>query len=261
MPVDQEQGALLRRVRASIPLSDEETAALAGIERRICTLPKGRDIIGAGERLDAIYVLQDGWAMRHKTLIDGRRQIGNFLLPGDFVCSEALVFRHSDHTVTTLTAAKVAVVERAAAAELVLAYPRLALAVTYLRVREEAMLLERLLSVGRRTAYERAAHLFLELWIRLEPLGLVRGGNIVLPVTQEHLADCLGLSPVHMNRTLQQLRRDGLVQLRRGPSQWVVVVDVDRVRRVIDFDDHYLHRDDLCDALAGRSAMSPVTLG
>ena len=182
--------------------------------------------------------MRKGWAIRHKALPDGRRQVINFVLPGDIIGFYSTLFETADHSVTTLTAAEVANFPTEHVAELFRSFPRLAAALAWAGAREEAIVAERLLSLGRRTALERTAHLIVELLRRLSVVDMATDGRFILPVTQEILADALGLSIVHMNRTLRRLRDSGLIDL---TGQRITVNDPRQLASVGQFDELYLH--------------------
>lgn len=188
-----------------------------------------------------VYALLDGWAMRYKLLADGRRQVINFFLPGDLMCVNACVLQKSDYTVTLLTEATVAVIEVAEMFEMARRCPELSAAVRWCNAREESILMERLISLGRRSAYERTAHVLLELCRRLHLLGLAPRHRFHFPVTQQLLADVLGLSTVHVNRTLRQMQSDGLIRVLTNRGMEMDIQDYDRLCHIAGFDDGYLH--------------------
>lgn len=197
---------IARRLGGLSGLSGPDLELIQGAARRLESSPAGAEL--PGQR-----ILVSGWACRRRTLTDGARQIFSFLLPGD-PCEGR---RRGVATVVALTA-----VETADASGLVqgaedsLMQPGLAEAFAAIREEEERLLLDHIVRLGRLTAYERMAHLLLELRERLARVGLADEQRLPMPLTQETLADALGLSIVHVNRTVQQLRRDGLIELRSG---------------------------------------------
>lgn len=152
-----------------------------------------------------LYTILSGWAFRHKMLSDGRRQILNYALPSDFIGLQGSVNDEMQHSVEALTDVLLCVFPRERLWSLFADYPALAFDITWLAAREEQVLDENLLSVGRRTAMERLAYLLLTLFDRATEVGLTRGNSIQFPFTQQHVADTLGLSLVHTNKTLQRL--------------------------------------------------------
>ena len=163
-------------------------------------------------------LIVSGWACYQRVLPDGRRQIFGFILPGDLtgVFAEPNALRLADASaVTGLETLGASALQRALTSEAD-RYPGLALALIRMAAAEEARLLDQIMRLGRQTAYERVAHLLLELQERMQAAGLADGMRFALPLTQETLADALGLSIVHLNRILQQLRRERIIELKGG---------------------------------------------
>jgi CRP-like cAMP-binding protein len=206
---------LLRKLARYVRMSLAERRAIAYLVRRTTSVGADTDLVRQGEPLAKAVILRDGWAIRYRTLSDGRRQIMNFLLPGDMFDLCAFLLTASDHSVGTITPCAVHYVPVSAIADLFRHWPRLGAAMWKSALQEEATLRERILSLGRRSARERTAHLLYELWVRLGVVGLRNGGNFDLPLTQVELADALGLTPVHVSRTLHHLRQQGLIDVGR----------------------------------------------
>jgi CRP-like cAMP-binding protein len=165
----------------------------------------GATFLREGSKSDHLFTVLSGWAFRYKVLDDGRRQILNFALPADMVGLQGAVMDEMEHSVEALTPVRLCVCPRARLYELYSQFPTLAFDVTWLAAREEQLIDEHLVSVGRRTALERVAYLLLFLYDRADELTLTKDGKIQLPITQQHLADALGLSLVHTNKTLKRL--------------------------------------------------------
>lgn len=180
-----------------------------------------------GKTARRFSTLLSGWAFCFKTLLDGRRQILNFLLPGDLVGVNSRILDAPDCGVEALTDLRLCVFGREQGQDLFRTMSALALNTAVLIAWQERTIDSTLLSVGRRSASERVAWLLLHLWRRAEALSLIRDGALELPVTQAHMADALGLSLVHTNRTLQALRRLELFELSGG---WLRQVDEQRLR-------------------------------
>ena len=212
----QEKIPLLKKLSIFMKLTKDERKWLLGMAEDPFSIPSGDEIIHASSADRRVYLLRSGWACRFKLLPDGRRQILNIVLPGDFIGLRAGLFGMADHSVFALTDCQVATVPAHSIADLFGTLPRLAMAITWSTAREEAMLMEHLVSLGRRNAYERTAHLLMELWKRLEVIDQTDGKAFEFPITQELLADLLGLSVVHVNRTLRALRKDGLIDYETG---------------------------------------------
>jgi CRP-like cAMP-binding protein len=206
---------LLRKLGRYVRMSPQERQAIVHLVSRPKAVPADMDLVRQGELLAKAVILRDGWAIRYRTLADGRRQIMNFLLPGDMFDLCAFLLTASDHSIGTITPCTVHLVPVSAITDLFRRWPRLGAAMWKSALQEEATLRERILSLGRRSAQERAAHLLYELWVRLGAIGARNGGSFELPLTQVELADALGLTPVHISRTLRRLRQRGLIEIHR----------------------------------------------
>lgn len=189
------------------PVTPDELATINEMKKQHIALPAGAEIIRAGEKSPELYTLYSGWAFRCKTLSDGRRQILNFLLPGDLLGLQAAMFEAALYGIEALTDVQLCVLPRRDVWSLFGKMPGLAFDVTWLGARQEGMVDENLTSVGRRSASERIAALIVGLYKRAKVLGLVTDDSFAFPLTQQHIADALGLSLVHTNKTLAKLRR------------------------------------------------------
>jgi len=171
------------------------------------TAPAGATILREGAASGGLFILREGWAFRYKSLSDGRRQILTYLLPGDIMGFQAATFPWLDHGIETLTCVRYATysLARLVADGLAESGRDTAHAVAYFAGAQERVLDEQLLTLGRRSAMERVAFILWSLYRRVRALGLDRGGCIDFPLTQQHLADTLGLSLVHTNKTLKRL--------------------------------------------------------
>lgn len=178
---------------------------------------RGATILREGSHSAHLFTMLSGWAFRYKLLEDGRRQILNYVMPGDLVGLQGTLLGEMQHSIETLSAVKLCVFERDQLDELFRQHPTLAYDITWIAAREERVLDEHLVSLGRRNAVERAAYLLAFLQIRGNAVGLGENGLVTLPITQQHIADTLGFSIVHTNRTLRSLVRRGyLTTLDRG---------------------------------------------
>lgn len=206
-----------RRIGRLAPLGEASSEALAGL-RELQRLPAGADVVVEHERLRPRFLVS-GWAARVRWLADGRRQVVGLVLPGDGI---GLCERPQPLALCALVAVTpVELVDAGAIARLVFdpdgsRAADLAVALAMSSALEEAHLIDQIVRLGRRTALERMAHLLLELRFRLSLVDLVADEEFALPLTQELLADATGLSAVHVNRTLQQLRRESLIELGQG---------------------------------------------
>ena len=198
------------------PVSQNQLAVINDIKRDHLAFPAGTEIIRAGEESLELYTLYSGWAFRFKTLPDGRRQILNFLLPGDLLGLQAAMFDAAQHGIEALTDVELCLLPRQKIWHLFGQMPELAFDVTWLGARGESHVDENLLSAGRRTAAERIAALIVILYKRADALALVADHTFVFPLTQQHIADALGLSLVHTNKTLARLRGLGMYTQTNG---------------------------------------------
>ena len=187
-------------------LSDTARAALFRLCDSVRHYRAGSQPTAEGQAHPVPRVLMTGWACRQRLLSDGRRQIFTLYLPGDLILPKPAPIRPSILALTAVTLADIPVEEQA---HFDLRYDALA-------AEEEQMMLDQIMRLGRQTAYERMAHLMLELRRRLAEVDMVDGDSFPLPLTQEMMADLLGLSIVHVNRTLQQMRRERLIELKGG---------------------------------------------
>jgi CRP-like cAMP-binding protein len=198
------------------PITPNELGAINDVKRDHVALEAGREIIRAGDDSPEIYTLYSGWAFRFKTLTDGRRQILNFLLPGDLVGLQAAMFDAAQYGVEALTDVELCLLPRRKVWALFDEMPGLAFDVAWLGSREEGYVDDNLTSTGRRTAAERIAALIISLYKRSKALGLVENDSFEFPLTQQHIADALGMSLVHTNKTLARLRRLGMYSRANG---------------------------------------------
>jgi CRP-like cAMP-binding protein len=198
------------------PITPDELRIINHMKREHLVLPAGAEIIRAGDEAPEVFTLYSGWAFRFKTLSDGRRQILNFLLPGDLLGLQAAMFEAAQYGIETLTEVQLCKLPRRKVWELFEQMPGLAFDVTWLGSREESYVDENLTSAGRRSAIERTAALILVLYKRARALGLVVDDTFAFPLTQQHIADALGLSLVHTNKTLARLKRMGMFKQANG---------------------------------------------
>ena len=224
----------LRRTDAFSPIADEELAFIDRLRTGALKVEAGRDIISEQKSTGKIYTLYAGWAFRYKTLSDGRRQIMNFLLPGDLVGLQEKFADGATSGVQAATDAVLCVFPQDGLWELFRNHPSLGYDVTWLAAREENMLDENLLTTGRRNAIERVAMLLLHLFRRADRIGLTDGGEVDFPFNQQHIADALGLSLVHTNKTLRRLHRLGLHEIRDGRLR---LLNPKALQRIADYYD------------------------
>ncbi|MBR0789112.1 Crp/Fnr family transcriptional regulator [Bradyrhizobium manausense] len=230
--------AVIRRFNVLRPLSEGAVAALEqAILEGLFRAGPGEDLVAEGDPIDSVRVVLSGWLFRHKTLEDGRRQIVNFVLPGETCDAHAYLMPSIDHSITTATPVAYAEIKRARFERLMTSEPTLAEAFLCETVLNNAIQREWAINLGRRAALEKVAHLFCEIYERLRPVGLVDANSCSFPVTQMDLADATGLSVVHLNRTIQELRAAGLITLR---ERTLTIPDLDALKSAALFSPGYL---------------------
>jgi CRP-like cAMP-binding protein len=196
---------LLRKRPCLREFTSEELAFVRTFKVDELRVDPGASFLREGSRSEHLYTVLSGWAFRYKMLDDGRRQILNYALPADMVGLQGALMREMEHSVEALTPLVLCVFPRTKLYELYGHFPSLAFDITWLAAREEQLIDSHLVSLGRRTALERTAYLLLHLYVRAEESGLATNGAIQFPFRQQHLADTLGMSLVHTNKTLRRL--------------------------------------------------------
>ena len=214
---------LVRKLNTFMQLTERELACLADLQFASVRVKRGKELVHEGQTGHTAYILQAGWACSYKLLPDGGRQIIAFPLPGDCVGLRSVLLRTSDHSFSALTDAVVSSVEGARMMHIFSEFPRLGAAILWAASRDEAMVVEHLVSIGRRSAIDRTAHFFVELHERLRLVGLATEREFICPLNQYVLADALGLSAIHVNRVLRQLRERQLLTLK---GRKVIILDL-----------------------------------
>ncbi|AWN36349.1 Crp/Fnr family transcriptional regulator [Methylobacterium radiodurans] len=231
---------LIRKLEHFTRLSDADKDALNGLGRKVRLCEAGTDIIREGDTPENVNLFLDGWAYRYKQLEDGRRQIVAFFVPGDLCDLHVFVFREMDHAIAAITPVRLAVIPREHLLNLMDRHPRVTRALWWETLVNAAIQREWTFNLGRRTALERLAHLFCEVFLRLRAVGLTEGNTCPFPVTQVELADATGLTSVHVNRTLREMRASGLIVFK---GRQFTVPDFLALRKVALFNPNYLHLD------------------
>jgi CRP-like cAMP-binding protein len=231
---------LALRLEAFTRLSPDDKAAIAKLSKVARVIPPRRDLIREGDTPKHVHLMLDGWACRYKTLPDGRRQIVAFFVPGDLCDLNVYILREMDHNIASITRLAVADIDRETMDKLTAEYPRVTQALWWEALVDIAVQREWTLNIGQRTAYERIGHLLLELFLRLRSVGLTQADGCDFPLTQTDIADATGLTAVHVNRTLQELRRDGLILLERKRLR---IPDLEKLKEAAMFNPNYLHLD------------------
>jgi len=224
-------------LRSRATFRDFEPSELEFVEwfkRGELSVEAGAPIVQEATSSAHLFTILEGWAFRYKTLPDGRRQILNFAMPGDLIGLQTSVFETMDHGVEALSQMTLCVFPRDQFKELYTRQPSLAFDVTWLSANQERLLDAQLLTVGRRNALERVAYVVWHLFSRARDLGMTRGNRLAFPLTQQHLADTLGLSLVHTNKTIKRLRATGCI---RWNERWLEVDDEAHLKSIGKVDD------------------------
>lgn len=231
-PVKCEDCAL-RKNEAFRDFSDAELCFVKNLKSGELVVQPGATIFMEGQNSAHLFTILSGWIFRYKMMEDGRRQILNFGLPGDLLGLQTFVFDELDHSVEALTEVVLCVFPRDKIWNIYEKLPELGFDLTWLAARSEHLLDNNLLSVGRMTARERVAYALLQIFDRLDHLGMAKGKLVELPITQNQLSDALGLSHVHTNKTLKKLTDDKLIEW-NSPN--LTVLDRDGLIEVANYD-------------------------
>ena len=208
-------GLLAQKLGTFMQLSERELDFLCDLQSAPIVVKRGKELIQEGETGQVAYILQEGWACSFKMLRDGERQIITFPVPGDCVGLRSTLLHTSDHSFSALTDAVVSRIEGPRLRQMFAEFPHLGAAVLWATSRDEAMIVEHLVSVGRRNALERTAYFFLELHDRLRLVDLALTMEFSCPLSQSEMADALGLSTIHVNRVLRLLRQRKMLTFSR----------------------------------------------
>lgn len=219
------------------PLSDDDVRTLDGLCRTEERFGAGADIVSEGDAPRSAFVLTHGMACRYRLLPDGRRQILTFLIPGDVSDLRVFLLKTMDHSIRAMVPTRLAAIGRETVIDIVARHPRIGAALSWGAMQEEAMLRERIVSLGRRNSRERLAYLLCELVWRQIAIGESESHAIWLPLTQTDLADALGLTAVHINRVLQSFRRDQLITLEH---RQLVLLNLERLAAISGLTLNYL---------------------
>ncbi|MFL5298525.1 MAG: Crp/Fnr family transcriptional regulator [Phenylobacterium sp.] len=238
MRISHEHARLLRSMEVIGRVSDTDRALVTSLPMRIRQFGEDTDLVREGDRPNECCLLVDGLACRYKLLAEGQRQILSFHLAGDVPDLQSLHLGVMDHSLGTLTPGSAAYIPHAALGEVTDKSASLTAIFWRITLIDAAIFREWLAGVGRRTAHQRVAHLICEFFVRMRALGLADGKAMDLALTQAEIADALGLSTVHVNRVLQDLRRDGLIA---SEGKRMLIKDWPRLKQVGDFDPTYLH--------------------
>ena len=229
---------IIRKLESIFRLSDDEKTAVLNLPLQISAIKADQDIVREGDRPTRCFAVIEGFACTFKITGEGKRQISAFYIPGDLPDLQSLHLTVLDISIGTITPCTVGFIQHEAARDLCERFPRIGNAFWRDTLIQAAVFREWVTNVGRREAYGRVAHLLCEIVVRMRAVGLAQDHTCELPMTQNELADATGMSTVHVNRTLQELRGDGLITL-KGAS--LTLLDWDGLKHAGDFDPTYLH--------------------
>ena len=240
MPANDNEPAagLISKLRRLAPLDSHDRHLLAALPFRLEEVPAGRVLVSEGSVIAHCCLLVDGYACRHKTSADGKRQIVSFHVAGDLLDVQHLMLERADHNVETITGGHVAWVPTERLRALALDRPNIGTALWRDALIDSSVFREWVLNVGRRGARTRIAHMLCEVGARVLAADVASEDNLLLPLTQEQIADATGLTAVHVNRMLRQLREAGALSV---VARGVCIEDFDRLRAISSFDPAYLH--------------------
>ena len=233
-PFPSDHHPLVRKLESIFPLQDDERQALLDLPMQVAVLKKDQDVVREGDRPSRSFAILSGLTCTYKMTGDGKRQIVAFSVAGDIPNVQSLHLKVLDISVATLTPCSVGFIQHEDLWNLCLRHPRIAAAFWRGTLVEGAAFREWILNVGRREAYPRLAHILCELVVRLKAVGLADEHACDLPITQGEFADALGITTVHVNRVLQQMRADGLI---RTQGSRFIIPNWERLKQAGDFDE------------------------
>jgi CRP-like cAMP-binding protein len=243
MPSAPDQHAttkLVCKLESIATLTDEERRAIESLPVKVRHLDARQDIVRDGDHPAHCCLVLDGWTCRYKLLSEGKRQIFSFHVAGDIPDLQSLHIHTMDHSLATVTKATVAFIPHESMRELTAGHPNIAALLWRDTLIDAGIFRAWMVGMGRRSAYEQVAHLFCEMYLKLQAVGLAEGYRCPMPITQVDMADALGLTSVHVNRVLKEMRGKALITLR---SNTLVIEAWDELLRAAEFDPTYLHLD------------------
>jgi CRP-like cAMP-binding protein len=229
---------MIRKMESAFAVTDDERQALETLPMQLAVIKADQDIVRIGDRPSRCCLILSGFACTYKVTAEGKRQIVSFNLPGDIPDLQSLHLKVLDTSIATISTCRVGFITHEALRDICDRYPRITAAFWREALIDAAIFREWVTNVGRREAYTRMAHVLCELLVRLRAVGLAEDHVCDLPITQGEFADALGVSNVHVNRVLQQMRADGLIETKGTQLR---VPDWDKLKQVGEFDPTYLH--------------------
>ncbi|KFG70638.1 Crp/Fnr family transcriptional regulator [Microvirga sp. BSC39] len=241
-PFRPDYNPLIRKLESIFTLTADERQALENLPMQITVIEENQDIVREGDRPSRCCLILSGFTCTYKVTAQGKRQIVAFNIAGDVPDLQSLHLKILDNSVGTISRCSVGFITHEALRDICTRYPRIAAAFWRGTLVDGAIFREWMTSIGQREAYNRLAHLLCEMLVRLTAVGLVQDHSCDLPITQSELGDALGITTVHVNRVLQQLRTDGLIELK---GTRLNIPDWEKLKQVGEFNPMYLHLEDL----------------
>ena len=238
VPQNFHDNPLIRKIESVFTLSDDERQALENLPMQVVVIKDNQDIVREGDSPSRSCLILSGFACTYKVTKDGKRQIMAFNIAGDVPDLQSLHLRVLDNSISTLSTCRVGFITHDDLRNICDRYPRITAALWRENLIDAAIFREWMLNIGRREAYNRIAHLFCEMLVRLRAVGLAEDHTCDFPITQSEFADAFGITPVHVNRVLKQMRADGLIELKGTQLR---IPDWDRLKEVGEFNPRYLH--------------------
>jgi CRP-like cAMP-binding protein len=237
-PFHPDFNPMIRRLESIFTLSDDERQVLANLPMQVQVIKENQDLVREGDRPSRSCLILSGFTATYKMTAGGKRQIVSFGIAGDLPDLQSLHLKVLDISIGTLTPCRIGFIAHDDLRDICTRYPRIAAAFWRETLIEGAIFREWVTNVGRREAYQRMAHVFCELLTRLRAVGLVEDHACDLPITQGEFADAMGVTNVHVNRVLQQMRAEGLIEL---SGDRLNILDWERLKQAGEFDPTYLH--------------------
>jgi CRP-like cAMP-binding protein len=229
---------LIRQLQTIFSLSEEERQAVRDLQMTVRDFKADQDIVREQDQPFQCCLVVDGLVCRYKITAKGRRQILSFHIPGDIPDLQSLRLESMDHSLATLAPAKLGFIDHDVMNNLIRAYPRIGDALWRDTLVDASRFREWELNLGQRDASAKLAHVFCEMFLRMKAVGRTRAHSYTFPVTQEELGAATGISTVHVNRTMQELRDKGLI---RTATHEIIIEDWEGLQEAGEFDPHYLH--------------------
>jgi CRP-like cAMP-binding protein len=229
---------LIRKMESVFTLTEDERQVLETLPMQVMVIKDDQDIVRMGDRPSRSCLILSGFAATYKVTAGGKRQIVSFAIAGDIPDLQSLHLKTLDTSIATISTCRVGFIQHEALRDICLRYPRIGAALWRETLIDAAIFREWVMNVGQREAYQRMAHVLCELLVRLRAVGLAEDHACDLPITQAEFADALGITTVHVNRVLQQMRADGLIE---SKGTQIKIPDWDKLKQAGEFDPAYLH--------------------